>query len=247
MTDATIRRNAAKLQRQLALRMIRGYRMISHETALLLARMVLFDLTADRLRRSYLRRRACLRQHGFVAPKIMDRIREEEIKRSIDRWRNRYEKLPRGAPGAAVREALVGRLHEWMARAHGGLTFRMTQVITGHGCFEVYLSEINKAETPICQHCMAARDNAVHTLLHLWAVERRNLFVALGLDLYLDREYTRAIGAIVGSASAWTAFANYCEIVIRRKEEAEREHKGVRRIRKELRPDPPPPPPGSSD
>ena len=53
-----------------------------------------------------------------------------------------------------------------MRRTHGGLTFRMTQVIVGHGCFEAYLYEIRKAETPICQHCGAVIDNAVHALLH---------------------------------------------------------------------------------
>ena len=48
----------ARLQRQLALRIITGYRTVSYEASLILARLVPFDLIADRLRRSYLRRRA---------------------------------------------------------------------------------------------------------------------------------------------------------------------------------------------
>jgi len=69
-------------------------------------------------------------------------------------------------------------------------------------------------------------DNATHTLLHClsWAVERENLFVAFSLDLDLDRKYTHVIEAIVGSSDAWTAFANFCEVVIKRKKmEKERE------------------------
>ena len=94
----------------------------------------------------------------------MGHIRDEETERSVVRWNRRLEELPRNASGAAVRGALVGRLTRWMRRTHGGLTFRMIQVIVVHGCFETYLYEIRKA--PICQHCGAAIDNAVHTLLH---------------------------------------------------------------------------------
>ena len=56
--DRTIRRDAARLQKQLALRIIRDYRTISYEASLIFARLVPFDLFADRLRRSYLKRRA---------------------------------------------------------------------------------------------------------------------------------------------------------------------------------------------
>ena len=115
--------------------------------------------------------------------------------------------------------ALVSRLGSWMTRAHGDLTYRITQVIVGNECFGAYLYEIKKNESPVCQHCRAAVDNGTHTLLHCpsWAVERGNLFVALGLDLDLDREYDRVIGAIMGSSEAWTTFARYCETVMRRR------------------------------
>lgn len=81
-------------------------------------------------------------------------------------------------------------------RSYGGLTYRMTQVITGHGCFEAYIYEIQKAESSICQHCRATVDNAVHALLRCpsWVAERVNLFEALGLDMDLDREYDVVIG-----------------------------------------------------
>ena len=46
--------------------------------------------------------------------------------------------------------------------------------------------------------------------------------MALGLDLDLDREYNLVIEAIMCSSKAWTAFANFCETVMKRKEEAER-------------------------
>ncbi|XP_018350294.1 PREDICTED: uncharacterized protein LOC108753310 [Trachymyrmex septentrionalis] len=218
---------------QLALRVIRGYRIVSYEASLLLARLVPFDLLADRLRRSYLRRRALIEWDGFVAPRAMSHIRDDEWRRSIARWRKRLEELPRDAPGAAVRGALVKRISAWMTRAHGGLTYRMTQIIVGHGCFEAYLHGIRKSESPICRHCRAAMDNGVHTLLHCpsWDAERGNLFVALGLDLDLDRDYARMIEAIMDSSVTWTVFARFCEVVMRAKEEAKRDRERDRRAR----------------
>ena len=100
------------------------------------------------------------------------------------------------------------RISAWMTRAHGGLTYEMTQIIVDHACFEAYLHGIRKslrfADTVVRRWIM------VHTLFHCpsWDAERGNLFVALGLDLDLDREYARVIG---GSSIAWTAFARFAK------------------------------------
>ena len=73
----------------------------------------------------------------------------------------------------------------------------------------------------------------VHTLFHcpFWDAERGNLFVALGLDLDLDRDYARMIEAIMDSSVTWTVFARFCEVVMRAKEEAKRDRERDRRAR----------------
>ncbi|XP_018377265.1 PREDICTED: uncharacterized protein LOC108770269 [Trachymyrmex cornetzi] len=68
--DRGIRGAVRKLQRQLTLRVIRGYRTISGEAAAILSGMVPFDLAANRLRRSYLRRREIIARDGAVAPGV---------------------------------------------------------------------------------------------------------------------------------------------------------------------------------
>jgi len=45
------------------------------------------------------------------------------------------------------------------------LTFRMTQVLTGHGCFQYYLHRMGRATNPLCVQCGSAVDTAEHTLL----------------------------------------------------------------------------------
>ncbi|XP_018372872.1 PREDICTED: uncharacterized protein LOC108767457 [Trachymyrmex cornetzi] len=59
-----------KLQRQLALRVIRGYRTVSHEAAAILSGMIPFDLAADRIRRAYLRRRDIIARDGVITPQV---------------------------------------------------------------------------------------------------------------------------------------------------------------------------------
>ena len=47
--------------------------------------------------------------------------------------------------------------------------------------------------------------------------------MALDLDLDLEGEFNLVIGAIMCSSKIWAAFANFCETVMKRKEEAERD------------------------
>ena len=120
----------------------------------------------------------------------------------------------------------MGRISAWMARAHGGLMYRMTQVIVGHGCFEAYLHEIRKSESPICRHCRAAIDNGVHIPLSLVGCGEGELVRGSR-----SGSRSRVIEAIMGSSVAWTAFARFCEVVMRAKERADRDRRRDRRAR----------------
>jgi hypothetical protein len=44
------------------------------------------------------------------------------------------------------------------------ITFRMTQVLTGHGMFGEYLLKLQREVTSICHHCQKEEDTAQHTL-----------------------------------------------------------------------------------
>ncbi|XP_011057511.1 PREDICTED: uncharacterized protein LOC105147885 [Acromyrmex echinatior] len=98
----------------------------------------------------------------------------------------------------------------------------MTQNLMDHGCFEAYFFEIQRNASPICAHCRATADTAMHTLLFCpsWATERMSLFEQLGLDV-LDRTYGFIIRAAMCSAACWTALADFCETVMRKKKRTE--------------------------
>ncbi|XP_011883769.1 PREDICTED: uncharacterized protein LOC105570923, partial [Vollenhovia emeryi] len=106
----------------------------------------------------------------------------------------------------------------------GGLSFRMTQVMKGHGCFGHFLGRIGQEQDSRCHHCSAADDTAQHTLgeCPAWADKREALVRVIGQDLSLPAVIT----AILEEERSWHAFASFCEKVISQKEAAEREKRG---------------------
>ncbi|XP_026823907.1 uncharacterized protein LOC113561598 [Ooceraea biroi] len=139
--------------------------------------------------------------------------------RALLEWQ-RHLADPTVTSGRRFAEAVHPCLAEWLDRGWGGVTFRMAQVLSGHGCFGEYLSRIGRERGPRCHHCGADRDTAQHTLEECpsWAGERRVLVNRIGGDLSLPS----VVRAIVGSERSWCAFASFCEEVISRKEAAER-------------------------
>ncbi|XP_032670984.1 uncharacterized protein LOC116844028 [Odontomachus brunneus] len=114
---------------------------------------------------------------------------------------------------------------EWVGRAHGDLTFRTTQVLTGHGCFGEYLHRIVRREcTSRCHHCEAAEDTAQHTLgeCPAWEEERRVFVGVVGADL----SPPALIRAMLEGREAWSAVTSFCKDVMSQKEEQERARRG---------------------
>ncbi|KMQ86877.1 reverse transcriptase [Lasius niger] len=100
-------------------------------------------------------------------------------------------------PGRRTVEAVLPCLGEWLDRAHGGVGYRMTQILTGHGCFGEYLGRIGRKESRKCHHCDHQWDDAQHTLADCpaWMDERADLVAAVGRNLTLPM----VVSAIVGS------------------------------------------------
>ncbi|XP_050353618.1 uncharacterized protein LOC126775612, partial [Nymphalis io] len=126
--DALTARNKVLLrrpQRIIAVRVIRGYRTVSWTAATLLAGDPPWELQAEVL--------AEVRSRGD-RPGLEEvlRIRTLAQQALIRRWE---EDLRSPAAGLATVEAIRPHLSRWVTRKGGTLTFRLTQVLTGHGCF----------------------------------------------------------------------------------------------------------------
>ncbi|KAL0830361.1 hypothetical protein ABMA28_002549 [Loxostege sticticalis] len=146
-----------------------------------------------------------------------ERLRLEED--AVSRWR---ERLDDSTYGRRTTGAIAPVLTEWVRRQHGRLTFRLTQVLSGHGCFGAYLAKIGREPTAECHHCRRCdEDSAQHTLVSCpaWVGERGVLVSVVGGDLSLQAIVAR----MASSEEAWQAVLTFCEAVISQKEAAERE------------------------
>ncbi|XP_047537828.1 uncharacterized protein LOC125071551 [Vanessa atalanta] len=147
------------------------------------------------------------------------RVRALAQRALIRRW---AEDLGSPSAGLATVEAIRSHLSRWVERRHGTFSFRLTQVLTGHGCLGRYLHRIARREmTSSCHECGAPSDTALHTLIEFsaWGPQRHSLAAFVGGDLSLPS----VINAMIDSERCWKEMVLFCENVMTQKEAAERE------------------------
>lgn len=149
-----------RLQKNTAIRVISGYRTVSLEAALILARIPPVYVLAASRKRTYDRISDLRLGVGWTKEEEVEIKLEEELL-----LRRQWELHLRGPnlAGSRTGEAILPCIHAWLNRRHGGLAFHLTQLFTGHGCFGTYLYRINKVDSPICEHC---GDGNTRTLLN---------------------------------------------------------------------------------
>ncbi|CAH2242651.1 jg8471 [Pararge aegeria aegeria] len=159
-------------------------------------------------------------------------LRQLAHRQALILWRTRLEEEKN------VRQRAVGailpNLEAWLSRKSGSVTFRLTQVLTGHGCFGEYLCRIGREATPKCHHCGGDRDTAQHTLEECpaWDQERHLLISHVGRDL----SPAAVIAAMLAEDRAWKAVVSFCETVLVKKEAAERDRERANPARRRQRP-----------
>lgn len=140
------------------------------------------------------------------------------------KWQGRLLAGParRGDGARRLLEAIRPKLIEWVQRGHGTLTFRLTQILTGHGCFGRYLHHVARRETsPACHQCDCAEDTAQHALESCpGGAELRSILTAVvGPDLTLSS----VIIKMIDDERSWGAMVSFCETLMSQREIEERE------------------------
>lgn len=217
--DRNIKKKVRKLHRRIALRMVSTYRTVSYESAEILASLMPVDIVAQKNKRVHERKRGIVEDTGDQpTKKVMELIRRQEERATIERWRERLQKDH--LPGQRVREAIVPCLEDWMKRDHSEMNFSLTQMMTGHGAFREYREKIGKSETAKYQHCPSPRDTAQHTIeiCMAWETERRALRRRIRGSLTLEN----VVKEILQTEDKWKAFSDFCTAMMRKKEEEER-------------------------
>jgi hypothetical protein len=206
-------------QRVITQRMGRCFRTVSFAAACALAGTMPWELDARLLAERHKERVEARTSEEHLAPQEVAERRRMAIQRERDRWKEMLEDSPYGTRTIG---ALLPYLEGWLDRKTGSLTYRLVQVMTGHGCFGHYLHNIGREPTSVCHHCGAEDDTAQHTLMECpsWVVERSALVAALGTD---DLSLHSVVSCMLSSGRSWEAAANFAEAVVSKKEEAERE------------------------
>lgn len=222
---ASNRKNKTRMEQAfhtVAIRVARAYRTVSRAAAAVLANLPPLELVAREYAQMYVDVHIIRGRGVRVTTAIRTRLRSRHRQTSLVEWKEML--AAPNTPGQRVIDAIQPILEEWTDRAWGGLSFRMTQIISGHGCFAAYLCRIGKEQTRECHHCDSLEDTAQHTLeiCPAWADERAELVRVVGLDLSLSA----IIKAILDSEDSWRTFSSFCERVMKKKEEAERDRRG---------------------
>lgn len=208
-----------KVQKTYALRVISAYRTTSFEAACALARTPPLELVAQARRRIFERVADLRRRNDWTRRQERD-IREQETLLLRRQWLMRMRAS--GAPGERTREALGPSFESWMGRKWGCISYHMTQLLTGHGCFATYLHRIGKVNIPTCWFCGDPCDSPDHTLTDCGEWETARLPLREMLREGEDFSLPNIVRIIATDREAWAAFANFAAQVMRSKEAKER-------------------------
>lgn len=141
-------------------------------------------------------------------------ITQQERALTMRQWHTRIGN--ENLPGKWTRDAIRPNMAAWMLRSWGSIDFYVTQFLSDHGGFAVYLNRIQRMEGTACFCCDGRSvDDARHTLFECpaWEVQRAALMDEMGpvagpADL---------VRAITESQEAWQAFSRFAAAVLRAK------------------------------
>ncbi|KAI4476227.1 hypothetical protein M0804_013767 [Polistes exclamans] len=208
---------------EVAIRVCSAYRTVSFDAAIMVAGIIPLDHLVPQLAEVY----ATLKDaEGPVPSNIRAALGAEARRMAVAAWKKEELDLTgvTGETGARVRAAIADRLDEWVGRPHSiGTTFHATQLMTGHGCFPAYLYGIRRTDSPRCYHCGADRDDAEHTLIECpaWTNARDSLVRELGGGGGVT--LPGIVRLSLDTPGAWAAFQSFSGLVMKAKEDAERE------------------------
>lgn len=157
-------------QRHATLRVARCYRTVSDMASLVLARLPPTPLLA--LKRKKI---AELRRTGAT-------FSNAELRRQTIRlWQVAWDETSK----ASWTKLLIPDVYKWWYQGPRSITFNMSQVLTGHGCFQKYLWDKDRATSPDCPHCPSPMDTVQHTIFDCphWTNIRAGLTGSLGRPL----------------------------------------------------------------
>ena len=110
---------------------------------------------------------------------------------------------------------------KWVLWEHGSMEYRLTQGVSGHGCFGVHLATRGHRPNSNCRLCGEEADDGERPIFAcpVHEQDRRELAAQVGLLLPKDN----IIATMLESPDSWDRIASFIRRTINTKEERERE------------------------
>ena len=215
------------VQRPIALRVARAYRTTPTDMLFAIAGMVTYKWQAAAWYRIY-RETKDIREAGeALTVQCKDNVRNRQFSIAMDRWKEQLKKCNiRGRP---FMRAIINNWEAWVTTGPANLTYRITQLMSGHGCFASYLKRIGARRNDRCIECMEVRDSAIHTVFVCKAFDRQKdeLEVAMGERLSINS----IVKTVADGKRKCKAVQKFAKDVMQEKEENDREDERNDRIR----------------
>lgn len=129
-----------------------GYRTISTDAALVLARLIPIDLLAQERKR--------LDEYKSKNTKLTESIRNMERKITINSWQHRWSE----GSNAQWTKRFITDI-QWWTEKESKINHYTTQWLTGHGSFKKYKKRIGKVTSDICSIC-ESEDSVEHAIFN---------------------------------------------------------------------------------
>lgn len=142
----------------------------------------------------------------------------EEAKRSLlDVWQKEWDSCPEGR----WTHKLIGNIEVWHSRRFGNVTFHMSQILTGHGCFSAYLKRFKIQDSDCCAQCGHSPDNAEHGFFRCdaWENWRRQTCAEIGVD---ELSPENLVERMLLSPDSWTVISRLMSRIMGTRESEER-------------------------
>ena len=205
------RERLASAQRLMAIRICRAYRTVSTGAVLVLARQIPWHLLVRERSEAYHERMSLVTRSDGEA--VSRKGWEERRSLTIERWQQEWSEA--SGTGRWTRK-LIPDLRPWWARTSGEVTYYLTQLLTGHGCFQEYLHGRRRATEPGCVLCPSwDSDDVEHTLFEceFFRPERERL----RSDMDWNLSAVELVSKMLEDDACWKKIASFANEVLAKK------------------------------
>lgn len=187
-----------RINRQVALRIISGYRTISTTTALVLAKIPPIATKCKEITTIF-----TSKDNQLIARQTL-----------FEEWQKNWDQY------TGFAKVFIKNLKTWTEQKYTEIDFHLCQALTGHGTFSTYLHKYKKQNTTNCWFCQEI-DDPEHTLFHCsrWTYLRIETEIEVGEPITTEN----ISDLLVSSEKNWKAISGMLRTIIQRKSEHEKD------------------------